>query len=85
MSELTDMRNVERELAHKLSAAGIGSPEKLAELGAKQAYFQMKTLYPQVCLVHLYALECALRDVDFNRLPEETKRDLKTFSDSIKR
>ena len=85
MSELTDMRNVGRELAHKLSAAGIGSPEKLAELGAKQAYFRLKEVYPQVCLVHLYALEGAILNTEFNCLSETTKKELKEFSDFLKK
>ena len=44
----------------------------------------MKTLYPGVCLVHLYALEGAVRGVDFNALPPEVKADLKEFSDALK-
>lgn len=83
MADLTSMRNIGREMARKLAAAGIGSPEELRELGAKQAYFQLKTLYPQACLVHLYALEGAVRDVDFNALPAEAKADLKAFSDAL--
>ena len=83
MAELTSMRNIGRELARKLTAAGVDSPEKLAEAGAKEAFFRMKTLYPGVCLVHLYALEGAVRDVDFNALPPETKADLKAFSDAL--
>lgn len=85
MADLTSMRNIGREMARKLAAAGIGSPEELRELGAKQAYFQLKTLYPQACLVHLYALEGAVRGLDFNDLPGEVKGDLKAFSDYLKK
>lgn len=83
MAELTSMRNIGKEMARKLTAAGIGSPEQLMEAGSKQAYLQLKILYPQVCLVHLYALEGAVRNVDYNRLPEDTKADLKAFSDCL--
>lgn len=79
MAELTSMRNIGKEMARKLTAAGIDSPEKLAVLGAKEAFFQMKLLFPQVCLVHLYALEGAIRDLDYNRLPEDVKAELKAF------
>lgn len=72
MTELTSMRNIGKEMARKLTAAG-----------SKQAYVRLKILYPQVCLVHLYALEGAIRDVDYNRLPEETKADLKAFSNFL--
>ena len=78
------MRNIGREMARKLAAVGIESPEQLAEAGAKEAFFRLKTRYPRVCLVHLYALEGAVRGMDFNALPQEVKADLKEFSDLLK-
>lgn len=84
MSGLTAMKNLGAEMARKLEAAGIDSPERLREEGAKAAFFRLKTLYPNVCLVHLYALEGAVRDVDFNTLSREVKADLKAFSDALK-
>ena len=84
MSELTSMMNIGKEMARKLMSVGVDSPEKLGEVGAKQAYIMLKTTYPQVCLVHLYALEGAVENTEFNCLSEETKRDLKEFSDAIK-
>ena len=84
MAELTSMANIGAEMARKLRAVGIHSAEELAEAGSKQAFFQLKTLYPQVCLVHLYALEGAIQNVDFNSLSAEQKRDLKAFSDCLK-
>ncbi len=44
----------------------------------------MKVRYPNVCLVHLYALEGAVRNVEFNSLPEDRKKELKEFSDFLK-
>ena len=84
MSDLTTLRNIGKEMSRKLTAVGLDSPEKLAEAGAKDAFFRLKTLYPNVCLVHLYVLEGAIRDLDYNRLPEEVKADLKAFSDCLK-
>ena len=84
MAELTSMTNIGREMARKLKNVGIDSPEMLTAAGAKQAFFQLKNLYPNVCLVHLYALEGAVRGVEFNSLPEDVKRDLKAFSDCLK-
>ncbi len=84
MPGLTCMKNIGKELERKLTTVGINSPEALAELGAKHAFFKLKEVYPQVCLVHLYALEGAIRDIDFNSLPENTKKDLKQFSDLLK-
>lgn len=85
MSELTSMRNMGKEMERKLEAVGIDSSEKLIELGSKQAFLKLKEAYPQVCLVHLYALEGAIQNVEFNCLSEETKRELKEFSDFLKR
>lgn len=84
MTDLTSMMNIGREMARKLTAAGVDSAEKLRETGAKQAFFQLKILYPKVCLVHLYALEGAIQQRPYNDLSEETKRDLKAFSDALK-
>lgn len=85
MSDLTSMTNIGKELARKLTVVGIGSSDELIAAGSKQAFFQLKERYPHVCLVHLYALEGAIRQTEFNRLPEETKQDLKAFSDFLKR
>ncbi len=84
MAELTSMRNIGAEMARKLTAVGIDTPEKLAEAGSKEAFFRIKTVFPQVCLVHLYALEGALQDVEFNSLSKHTKQELKEFSDCLK-
>lgn len=84
MAELTSMVNIGAEMARKLKTVGITSAEQLTETGSKQAFFMLKQLYPQVCLVHLYALEGAIRNVDFNSLSKEQKQDLKEFSDVLK-
>lgn len=84
MAELASMRNIGREMARKLTAVGIDSPEKLVEIGSKQAFFQLKEVFPNVCLVHLYVLEGAITNQEYNQLSEETKQDLKAFSDALK-
>lgn len=85
MSELTSMMNIGKEMARKLAAVGIYSSEKLLESGSKQAFIKLKETYPQVCLVHLYALEGAVQNVEFNSLSESKKEELKEFSDFLKR
>ena len=84
MSELTDMMNIGKEMAKKLEAVGIDSSEKLIQTGSKQAFLQLKQEYPNVCLVHLYTLEGAITNVEFNCLSEEKKKELKEFSDFLK-
>lgn len=72
-------------MERKLTAVGIDSSEKLIAMGAKQAFLQLKQAYPQVCLVHLYTLEGAICDMEFNQLSEAKKKDLKEFSDFLKK
>ncbi len=84
MTELSSMRNIGKEIEKKLKSVGICSAEELKKLGSKEAYFRLKMRYPNVCLVHLYTLQGALDDIEYNRLPDEIKRDLKSFSDDLK-
>ena len=85
MAELTSMMNIGSEMAKKLTSVGIDSPEKLIETGSKQAFFKLKEAYPSVCLVHLYALEGAICNTEFNSLTEDKKKELKEFSDFLKK
>jgi len=84
MTDLTTMINIGKEMANKLKSVDINTAEELIEVGSKEAFFRLKTKYPQVCLVHLYTLEGAIQNVEFNCLSEETKANLKEFSDSLK-
>lgn len=83
MAELTSMMNIGREMAKKLRSVGISSAEELIAAGPEQAFARLKEQYPQVCLVHLYALEGAVTQTEFNSLPEEKKRGLKRFNDGL--
>lgn len=84
MPDLTSMMNIGREMARKLTTVGIDSSEKLLAAGSKQAFFRLKEVYPQVCLVHLYALEGAIQNREYNSLSEETQKELKAFSDFLR-
>lgn len=67
-----------------LNSVRIGSAEELVRSGTEQAFLKLKTKYPNVCLVHLYALEGAICNVEFNSLPGSRKKELKEFSDFLK-
>ena len=84
MAELTSMRNIGREIEQKLKAVGICSAEELSQLGSKEAFLRLKTRFSNVCLVHLYTLQGAIDHIEYNQLPDEVKRDLKSFSDELK-
>ena len=85
MAGLTSMMNIGKEMEKKLMSIGIDSSEKLMETGAKNAFLRLKQTYPNVCLVHLYTLEGAIQNIEFNSLSEDKKRELKEFSDFLKK
>ena len=84
MAELSSLKNIGKEIERKLKTIGINSAEELKEIGSKDTWFRLKLKYPEICLVHLYTLEGAIRDTEYNQLSEETKKDLKAFTDQWK-
>jgi DNA transformation protein len=78
------MPNIGKEIEKKLKSIGICSAEELKQIGGKEAFLRLKTRYPNVCLVHLCALQGAIDNVEYNQLSGETKRDLKEFSNELK-
>ena len=84
MAKLTSKVNIGKEMARKLDSVGIGSAEELIRSGAEQAFMKLKERYPNVCLVHLYTLEGAITNTEFNCLSKEKKKELKEFSDFLK-
>ena len=81
--KLTTMINIGIEMNRKLNAVGIHSAEELSQLGSKETFFRLKTLFPEVRLVHLYTLQGAIDNVAYHLLSQEVKNDLKSFSDSL--
>ncbi len=84
IAELTTLKNIGKEIERKLKSIGINSAEELKKIGSKDTWFRLKLKYPEICLVHLYTLEGAITDTEYNQLSEETKKDLKAFTDQWK-
>lgn len=84
MENLDQMMNIGKEMKAKLYSIGIRSSKDLIHLGSKEAFIQLKEVYPNVCLVHLYALEGAILNIEYDKLPDQVKCDLKQFSDHLK-
>lgn len=84
MAELTSMMNIGREMSRKLASVGIDTAEELIFTSAKEAFSRLKKAYPNVCLVHLYVLEGAVTNTEYNALSAGKKKELKEFSDSLK-
>ena len=84
MSELASLKNIGTEMARKLQSVDINSAEDLIAIGSKEAFFRLKVRYPKIWLVCVYVLQGAIENVDYNRLSEETKADLKEFNKQFK-
>ena len=84
MADLTSLRNIGKELEKKLKAVDITTAEELKSIGSEEAFIRVKLHYPEVCLVHLYALEGAVSDTDYNQLSDDVKQRLKAISDNFK-
>lgn len=84
LHKLDSMLNIGKEIKMKLFSIGIRSSEDLIQLGSKQAFARLKDRYPNVCLVHLYAIQGAIDNIEYDKLSDETKLDLKQFCDSLK-
>ena len=77
------LRNVGPKLAEKLIEAGIDSPAKLRQLGAKKAFAKMYATgdaYGDYNAAYLYALEGAIRNCDWLEIPEDVKQDYRTYA-----
>ena len=83
MAELISMKNIGKDLYMKLFAVGITTAEQLIETGSKKAYVLLKMSYPELCAVHLYALEGAITGVDFLDLTDEKCEELSQFAASL--
>ena len=80
------LRNVGPKLAERMVAAGIDSPEKLRQLGAKKAFEKMYAQgdsYGDFNAAYLYALEGAIRDCDWLDIPDEVKKAFKAFAQNL--
>ena len=73
MESLDNMLNIGKEMKRKLFSIGVRSSEDLIRLGSKEVFSQLKEQYPN-----------AIDNVDYDKLPDEVKRDLKQFHDRIK-
>jgi DNA transformation protein len=77
MDALTRLKNIGPRSAGQLREVGIDDAAQLRRIGALAAYRRLKHAFPrEVTLVMLYALEGALRDCPWNRLPPGVKARL---------
>ncbi len=78
MSEqrIRDLLNLGEKSERMLAAAGIETVAQLQKLGAVQAYLLVRDSGEPVSLNLLYALEGALSNTHWNRLPADVREAL---------
>jgi DNA transformation protein len=79
MSKLSDMPNIGSILEKLLIDVDIESPERLKELGSREAFTRIKVVDNTACLNKLYALEGAVQGMRWHSLSQNCKEDLKEF------
>ncbi|WP_222909262.1 TfoX/Sxy family protein [Pseudomonas sp. DNDY-54] len=79
--ELLTLRNLGKTSAQWLHASGIHTAEDLRRLGAVSAYQAVKSRGFSASRVLLYAIEGALRDINWKELPDALKRELNQHLD----
>lgn len=84
MGELAKMTNIGKVVAEQLEQVGIETPEKLREVGAKDAWLRIKAIDDSACIHRLYAMEGAVRGVKKTELPQEVRAELKAFYEAHK-
>ncbi len=78
MNSLTNLKNLGEKSARMLIEAGIKTEADLRRMGAVEAYRRVKHVNPgRVSLLMLYALQGALMDLHWSRIPDDIKADLK--------
>lgn len=81
MGQLSKLPNIGQTIESKLERVGIDTIDEFKALGSKAAWLKIKEIDRSACLVHLYALEGAIKGKNISELDAATKTDLKAFSD----
>lgn len=84
MNDLIKMPNIGSVLAERMAEADITTVQKLREIGAKTAFVRVKTVYPDACINHLYAIEGAIQNIRWHNLSQHAKQELRNFYNTIK-
>jgi len=81
-SQLSSLRNIGPTTEEWLNEVGIHTVDDLQQVGALAAWRRLKSAFPMaVTLNALYALEAALLDMDWRKLPAERLAELKRLAE----
>jgi DNA transformation protein and related proteins len=77
-ARLAAMKNIGEKSAGWMIEVGVDSPAALGRIGAVETYCRMKSAYPRhISLCALWALQGALLDIPYTKIPKELKDQLK--------
>ena len=79
MNSLQKLPNIGNVLAKKLEEVGIQNENELREVGSEKAFMLVKSIYPDACINHLYAIEGAIQGIRWHSLSQARKNELNTF------
>lgn len=83
MSELQKLPGIGPYLSSRLTEAGITSAEQLREAGVKDAFLRVRALYPDLCMMSLYAMAGAVSGKPRGALTDGEKKELRAFFHSL--
>ena len=84
-SNLTNLPNIGKVLSEKLKVVGVDTTEKLKSIGSENTFIKLKTIYNDVCINTLCALEGAIQGIRWHNLDKSKKEELKMFFEMTKR
>lgn len=84
MKALTEMPNIGKVLAQKLTEVNIDTPGDLISAGSENAFARIRTFDPEACIDMLYALEGAVQGIRWHSLSPERKEELTAFFRQIR-
>ena len=73
--DLLKLKNIGEKTVDWLIDVGITTPQHVEELGAVEVYRRLQTKYP-VTSNAFWALQGALMDLPYNKLPDDAKQNL---------
>jgi len=74
---ISEMRNLGPVMERRLREIGVENEEDLRAMGAVEAYARLRFVFGrEVGVIALHAMEAALLDCDWRRLPSEVKERL---------
>ncbi|MBX7146837.1 MAG: TfoX/Sxy family protein [Alphaproteobacteria bacterium] len=75
---LSDMKNLGAVSVRQLYEIDIKTPKQLKKLGAVETWYRLKMVFGKgITLNFLYALEGAIQNCDWRKLPTHIKNNLK--------